>query len=122
MTNLALYNIPFYVYEGLFTFFLMVVLGLSYIKVSKSNRSGKRFEHTERFGVETILMFAFGGAVLFVLSFVRKAVTIPSSFFFKVVMFVLMIGVVFVIALANVGISMFASNIAVNIAEKDLER
>ena len=122
MTNLALYNIPFYVYEGLFTFILMVILGLSYIKVSKSNRSGKRFEHTERFGVETILMFAFGGAVLFVLSFVRKAVTIPSSFFFKIVMFVLMIGVVFVIALANVGISMFASSIAVNIAEKDLER
>ena len=118
---MALYNVPFYVYEGIFTLIMMVILGLSYIKVSRDTRPGKRFIHTQRFSVDTILMFGFGGAVLFVLSFVRKAVAIPSSLFFKVVMFALMVGMVFVIALANVGISMFASNLAINIAEKDLE-
>ena len=122
MTNYALSNLPFCAWIAFFTIFTMIVLGLSYIKTTRSERSAKRFEHEQRFSFDMILMFAFGGAVLFVLSFVRKAIEIPSSFFLKLVMFALMIGLVFVITLGNIGISMFASNIAVNIAERDLER
>lgn len=122
MTNNALLNLPFCAYVAFFTIFNMIVLGLSYIKTTRSERSGKRFEHAPRFDFSMILMFAFGGALLFVVSFVKKAIDIPSSFFLKLVMFALMIGLVFVITLGNIGISMFASNVAVNIAEKDLER
>ena len=121
MTNNALLNLPFCAWVAFFTIINMIILGISYIKTTRSIRSGKRFEHTQRFGFDMILMFAFGGALLFVVSFVKKAIAIPSSFFLKLVMFALMIGLVFVITLGNIGISMFASNVAVNIAEKDLE-
>ena len=125
MTNSYLSNIPFYAYVAVFTLMSMLILGSSYIKVSqeKDPRSNKmKIVHTPRFGMDAILLFGFGGATLFVLSFVKMAVDIPSSFFFKVLMFALMVGLVFVIALVNVGISMFVSNIAVNLAERNLDR
>ena len=122
MTNSFLTNIPFYAYVAVFTIIVMLVLGFSYIKVSKNPRSGKRFVHTQRFSIDAILLFAFGGSTLFVLSFVKKVVSIPSSLFLKVVAFALMVGLMVLIAMVNVGISMFASNIAVIMAENELDR
>ena len=115
-------NIPFYVIVAVFSVILMFILGYSYIDVRKSERSNHRFVFIERFGIDVIVAFAFGQAVILVIALVKHFITVPSNFFLKLVLTALIIGSALLLTAVNVCISMFASRISVDASERNLDQ
>ncbi len=122
MTQIWNLNFPFSAVVIIFFTVVIYAVGFFSTTVYQSSRSGKRYEYLTRIEYSHILWGSIGIGALEAIIFAKEAIRVPGNGFLKLVLFLLIIGLIVLMAFFNMAISAFGTNMGINAQIKEIEK
>ena len=122
MTQVWNLSIPFWTVVTILFSIIIFVIGYSSTTVSPSTRPSKKYEYLTRIEFSHVLWSAIGAGAMEAIIFTKEVIKVPGNIILKWLMFLLIIGLIALMAFINMVISTFGTNMSINAQIREIDR